>query len=95
MWRCSRRRIGQIRGEFDAGAQIKVTDLDWRQLLAIHTQNVLRLQVTVRDALLVQEIQPGGDLLDDLRRLVLRETHVLLDTRQQGPSVDLQHRRRV
>lgn len=41
------------------------------------------------DALLVQEIQSGGDLLDDLRGLVLREADMLLDTRQQWPTIDL------
>lgn len=83
------RRVRQVGGELDAGAQIKVADLDRRQLVLAHAQNVLRLQVAVRDSLLVQEVQPRGDLLHNLRRVVLREAHVLLDPRQQGSPVDL------
>lgn len=50
--------IGQVGGELDAAAQVKVTDLDRRQLLRAHAQNVLRLQIAMRDALLVQKVQP-------------------------------------
>lgn len=87
--RCRVRRIGQVRGELDAGAEIKVTDLDWRQLVLAHAQNILRLQVPVRDPLLVQKVQSRCDLLDDLGRIVLREAHVLLDARQQRAAIDL------
>lgn len=83
------RRIGQVRRELDSGAEIKVTDLDRRQLLLAHAQNILRLEVPVRDPLLVQKVQSRGDLLDDLRRVMLREAHMLLDPRQQRSTVDL------
>lgn len=41
------------------------------------------------DAFLVEEVQARSDLLHDLRSVVLREEHVLLDARQQRSAVDL------
>jgi len=41
------------------------------------------------NALLVQKIQSGGDLLDYLRCLVLGEANVLLNARQQRTPVNL------
>lgn len=86
------RRAGQVGRELDPGAQIKVTDLDRRQVGLAHAQNILRLQVPVRYALLVQKVQSRCDLLDDLRRVLLREAHMLLDAGQQRPSIDLRTR---
>lgn len=41
------------------------------------------------DALLVEKVQARGDLLHDLRGVVLREADVLLNARQQRSTVDL------
>lgn len=81
--------IGDAGGELDAGAQIKVADLDGEQLDGVHAQNVLRLQIAMGDSFFVQKIQTGGNLFDDLGRLVFGETHVLLDSCQQLSTVDL------
>lgn len=41
------------------------------------------------DSLFVQEIQTGGNLLDDLGRFVLGKADVLLDPGQQLAAIDL------
>lgn len=83
------RLIGDAGRELDARPQIEVADLDRKQLDRIDAQNILWLQVAMCNALLVQEIQTGRNLFDDLRRLVLREAHLLLDSRQQLATIDL------
>lgn len=83
------RLIGDAGGELDARAEIEIADLDRKQLHRVHAEDILRLQVAMRDALLVQEIQTGRNLLDDLGGLVLREADVLLDARQQLAAIDL------
>jgi len=48
----------------NAAAQVKVTDLDWCQLARFSTQYVLRLQIAVSNALVVQETESTCDITD-------------------------------
>lgn len=86
--RCGR-LIRDAGGELDAGAQIEIADLDRKQFHRIDAQNVLRLQIPVRNAFLVQKIQTGRNLFDDLGGFVFRKADVLLNTGQQLAAVDL------
>lgn len=92
-YRCQQLRCGRWRrdvgGELDSGTEIKITDLNGTELVRIHAQDVLRLQIPVGYAFLVQKVQPGRDLLDDLRSVVLGEAHVLLDAGQQRSAIYL------
>lgn len=86
-------RAGEARGEADAASKVKVTDLDRAQSISVHTQNVLGLQVPVRYALPMEEVEGVGELAHYLRRLRFREVMVLLDSGKELPAVDLQQGR--
>merc|ERR1712001_815813 len=47
------------------GAEVKITKLDRTRRVAVHAKNVVRLEVPVRDALLVQVLQSPGQVLYD------------------------------
>lgn len=57
--------------------------------VGVDAEDVLGLQVAMCDAFLVEKVDARCDLPHNLRRIMFREADVLLDTRQQGPSVDL------
>ena len=59
--------------ELDAGAQVKVAQLDRSELVAVDTEHVLRLQVPVGDPLRVEELECGGNVSDNPCCLLLRE----------------------
>lgn len=67
----SRQRASDARGEADAAPEVEVTNLDRAEAVAVHAQDVLRLEVPVRHALAVQEVQRVGELANNLRRLRL------------------------
>ena len=57
--------------ELDAGAQVKVAQLDRSELVTVHTEHVLRLQVPVGDPLGVEKLESIGHITDDVGRLLL------------------------
>lgn len=87
LWRG--RLIGDAGRKLDARAQVKVTDLDGAQFIRRHAQNVLRLQVAMGNASLVQKIQSGRNFLDNLGGFMFRKAHMLLDASQQWTTVYL------
>ena len=69
-----RSRIGASSGvELDAGAEIKVTEFDGDQTVAVDTEDVLRLQVPVGDPLGVEELQGRGNITNNLDGFLLSE----------------------
>lgn len=59
--------------ELDAGAQVKVAQLDRSELVAVDTKHVLRLQVPVGDPLRVEKLECGGNVSDNPSCLLLGE----------------------
>ena len=69
-----RSRVGASSGvELDAGAEIKVTEFDGDQTVAVDTEDVLRLQVPVGDPLGVEELQGRGNITNNLDGFLLSE----------------------
>ena len=67
-----RSRVGAApRVELDAGPQVKVAQFDRSQTVAVHTEDVLRLQISVSDPLGVEELQGGGDITNNLDGFLL------------------------
>ena len=79
----------EVRVELDARTEIEITDLDRRQPVGVDAQNVLRLEIPVRDPLLVQELQGRRQVRDHQRSFVLRKVDAPLDVRQQRTAHDL------
>lgn len=75
--------------EPDARAEIEVADLDRTESIAVHAQDVLRLEVAVRYTLGVHETQCGRDFAHNLRGRRLAKVLVLLDPLQQLTTVYL------
>ena len=62
-----RSRVGAAPGvELYAGAEIKVTELDRNEAVAVHAEDVLGLQVSVGDALGVEELKGRGNITNNL-----------------------------
>ena len=69
-----RSRIGASSGvELNTGAEIKVTEFDGDQTVAVDTEDVLRLQVPVGDPLGVEELQGRGNITNNLDGFLLSE----------------------
>ena len=76
-----RSRVGAAtRVELNAGAEVKVAEFDRSETVAEHTEDVLRLQISVSDPLGVEELQGGRDITNNLDGFLLskefpREVH--------------------
>ena len=67
-----RSRIGAATGvELNAGAEVKVAQFDRSEAVAEHTEDVLRLQISVSDPLGVEELQGGRDITNNLDGFLL------------------------
>lgn len=75
--------------KINSRTEIKITYFNRTDCISIYAENVLRLQVPVSDAFLVEKVQARSDLLHDLGCVVFREADVLLDARQQRATVNL------
>lgn len=86
-----RRRDGRIevRVELDARTEIEITDLDRRQTVGIDAKDVFRLEVSVGDPLLVEELQAGGQVTQHQTGFVLGKVNAPLNVRQQRAAQNL------
>ena len=67
-----RSRVGAAtRVELDAGAKVEVAEFDRSETVAVHTEDVLRLQISVSDTLGVEELQGGCDITYNLDGFLL------------------------
>ena len=57
--------------ELNAGAEVKVAEFDRSETVAEHTEDVLRLQISVSNPLGVEELQGGGNITDNLNSFLL------------------------
>lgn len=73
----------------DKITQIKITNLDRRQTIGVDAENVLRLEITVGDALLVQELQSLRQVAHHQRSFVLSKVNAPLNMRQQWTTQNL------
>jgi len=69
--------------------QIKITNLDGRQTIGEDAEYILRLEITVGDALLVQELQSLRQIAHHHRRLVLCKVDTPLNMRQERTTRNL------
>ena len=70
-------------------AQVKVAELDGAGRELVDAEDVLGLDVPVRDPLFVQVGEGVGQRGDDGARFALCEAHALLDVGEQGAAPDL------
>lgn len=86
-----RRRDGrvEVRVELDARTEIEITDLDRRQTVGIDAKDIFRLEVSMSNALLMQELQAGSQITKHQTGFVFGEVNASLNVRQQWATQNL------
>ena len=75
--------------DLDASTQVKVANLHRNDLIAPLTQDILGLEIPVRHALRMQEVERGRNVAHNHTRLALRQVTALLDMREQRSAFHL------
>ena len=75
--------------DLDASTQVKVANLHRNDLIAPLTQDILGLEIPVRHALRMQEVERSRNVAHNHTGLALRQVTTLLDMREQWSAFHL------